>query len=612
MTSDRTKRWQRLPPHAAILNRGVDGYPIFEEPRQYQQRQRSQDDAPTPPPPFTSGSPPSTSSTPLSNTIPLSPFTSPTNTITTTTTNPLSPYSSNDPPTYEKIAHTFTPLSARPKAGDKEGSGPSPLAQIDPVTHLPATFRINSSYTPPFATIPQIIDHLTFLACLHCLQEDVRDAPFQRDDIPPRQPAYKPRPRNGSFVDSDSDDDDYFDDGLIDGDVKWTAFCLRAAARFDLWATSDSLTALADQVLSSGRPLVDRKGNTFLSEYQLESVLASVDIDILMAWHTYMLNPSVYADDMERAGGERGKLRGLKALGHFPLSLIVSEVAWSRTDAQTKRIDPETYVFQPRHKAGEAPPFAYTTHPTILVSLHATRTTLWMRCASCAGGVEIPVVGPPPTGTGLVSHNMAVPCPHCGFVITHDQLLLDRMVRDLADVHYQRSTYLPGLAPSGGPDGLSPTAAVAFSRALVEGATSRFMGFRPLWYDNAKSDPMITTAAVGERCGWTVKGAIEAIMNEIIKEGLVRHIFLEDMVSPDTKHARALLRKALARYARVYSESYMPTISFDLGAAIMRQAAFVGNMEKIGWLEVARWREVTEPSGYYLLQKAAARYREWL
>lgn len=256
------------------------------------------------------------------------------------------------------------------------------------------------------------------------------------------------------------------------------------------------------------------------------------------------------------------------------------------------------------------PPPTLTSYPPSLVSLHATRSTLFMKCASCAGGMDIPIIGPPPTGTGLVSHNMAVPCPHCGFIITHEQLRLDRMVNDLADLHYQRCSFLPGLGPGHGPDAPTPLASEAFSRAMVEGVTSRFFRFRPLWYHNARTDPRISTGAVGEVTGWTVKRTIEAIMNEIIKEGLARPIFQENMMKTDVKTARGILRKSLARYARVYSESYLPTISFDLGSAIMRQAAFVGNMEKIGWLEVSRWRHAIYPDRFYLLQKAAARYRE--
>ncbi|TXT14463.1 uncharacterized protein COLE_00656 [Cutaneotrichosporon oleaginosum] len=510
----------------------------------------------------------------------------------TASVNSLHQYSSNDPPTYSKIAHTFTPLEARRNSKTKDVS---PLAQVDPITHLPATFRINTHYTPPFVTIPEILDHLTFLACLHCLQEDVRDAPFYRDDIKGRPPI-KPR-RRGSCEGSDEEEDD---DPLIDGDVKWTAFCLRAAARFDRWATSESLLALADEVLSSGRPLVDRHGQTFLSEAQMESVIAGVDIDVLMAWHSYMLNPGVYADDMERAGGERGRLRGLKALGAFPLRTIA------------RRIDPDTFVWQPRRKDAELEPILLATHPNSLVALHDTRSALWMSCAACGGGVEIPVIGPPPTGTGLVSHNMAVPCPHCTFIITHEQLRLDRMIRDLAELHYQRVPFLPGLGPGHQMDTLTPAASVAFSRALVEATTSRFYGYKPMWYDNAKTDPPITTGQVGERTSWTVKHTIQSMMNEIVKEGLIRPIFQNNMMGTDVKTTRATLRKALARYARVYSETYLPTISFDLGAAIMRQASFVGSMEKIGWLEVSRWRDAGNPDRFYLLQKAAARYHAFL
>ncbi|BEI84052.1 hypothetical protein CcaverHIS002_0406560 [Cutaneotrichosporon cavernicola] len=523
---------------------------------------------------------------PLSPTTPISPVFSDSSSFAT-----LTPFSSNDQATYSRIAHTFTPLEARQSSRSTQDS--SPLAQVDPVTHLPTTFRIGTKYTQPFVTIPEVIDHLTFLACLHCLQEDVRDAHFYRNNV--HIPTRKQWPRE-SYDCSDDEEDDL----LIDGDVKWTAFCLRAAARFDRWATSDSLLTLADSILRSGRPLVDREGRTFLSDAQMESVIASVDIDVLMAWHTYMLNPSVYADDMVRAGGERGKLRGLKALGAFPLRIIV------------RRIDPETFVWQPRTKDAEAVPIRLTAHPDSLVALHDTRSTLWMNCAACGGGVEIPIIGPPPTGTGLVSHNMNVPCPHCSFNITHEQLRLDRMIRDLAELHYQRVPFLPNLGPGREAGALSHPASLVFSRAMVEGTTSRFYGYRPLWYDNAKSYPPITTGQVGERTSWTVKQTIEAIMNEILKEGLMRPIFQNQMLGSDVKTARATLRKSLARYSRVYSETYLPTVSFDLGAAIMRQASFIGSMEKIGWLEVSRWRDAILPDRFYLLQKAAARYHAFL
>ncbi|GMK53869.1 hypothetical protein CspeluHIS016_0104550 [Cutaneotrichosporon spelunceum] len=489
---------------------------------------------------------------------------------------------SNGAASYSMIAHNLTPLRMR-------GDTTSPLAQVDPVTHLPSTFRIDTKYTKPIVTIPEIIDHLTFLACLHCLQEDVRDAPFYRDNVKGNHPG-------GPSCFADEEEDDF----LIDADVKWTAFCLRAAVRFDRWATSDFLLALADQTLRSGRPLVDKTGKTFLSEAQMESVIAGVDIDVLMAWHTYMLNPSVYADDMVRAGGERGKLRGLKVLGSFPLHIIV------------RRIDPETFVWQPRRKDTETAPIRLTSHPDSLVALHDTRSTIWMNCAACGGGVEIPIIGPPPTGTGLVSHNMNVPCPRCTFNITHEQLRLDRMIRDLADLHYQRVSYLPNLGAGRDVDSLTQEASIAFSRAMVEGTTSRFYGYKPFWYDNAKSYPLITTGQVGERTGWTVKQTIEAIMNEVVKEGLLRPIFQKKMLGSDTKATRARLRKALARYSRVYAETYLPTVSFDLGAAIMRQASFIGSMQKIGWLEVSRWRDVTDPSRFYHLQKAVARYHAFL
>lgn len=169
-----------------------------------------------------------------------------------------------------------------------EGSPSSYHASADPISLLPSSFRIGRHNVAPLISLSEVIDHLTFLSCLHKLQEDVR--------------LYKSTASGGEIEPAP--------------EVKWTAFCHRAALRFNEWATSTELLELADRA----------QGRMFNME-EIETALQTVDIDVLMAWHTYMLNPKVYADDMLREGGPRGHLRGIRAMGAFPLDVIVSQAS---------------------------------------------------------------------------------------------------------------------------------------------------------------------------------------------------------------------------------------------------------------------------------------------
>lgn len=189
-------------------------------------------------------------------------------------------YTSPDPPAYSSRIS----LSRFSSKDEKKVSESSP--QINPETHLPATFRVGTQFIQPLVAVPDLVDHLTFLACLDKLQRVVRETP-----TPDAEP-----------------------DKQIPGDIKWAAFCDRASQRFRAWATSEAVVSVRGTIQM-------KDGSMQASVSQIEAVLATVDIDILMAWHTYMLNPGAYEQDLDRLS----QLCGLKALGPFPLSMIVSQ-----------------------------------------------------------------------------------------------------------------------------------------------------------------------------------------------------------------------------------------------------------------------------------------------
>lgn len=198
-------------------------------------------------------------------------------------------YNAAPPPSYTD-ASSSSGFSLRRFSSTKENRPEvSEATELDPKTLLPTTFRIGRNYVPPVVAVPELVDHLTFLACLDNVQRIVRQTPT------PKRSAEEQIPE----------------------DIKWAAFCERASHRFQAWASNDLLTSLHDS-------LITPKGHLFASQAQVASVLETADIDVLMAWHTYMLNPGAYEGDMERLGDVNGPLRGLTSLGSFPLSLIVS------------------------------------------------------------------------------------------------------------------------------------------------------------------------------------------------------------------------------------------------------------------------------------------------
>jgi hypothetical protein len=170
-----------------------------------------------------------------------------------------------------------------------------PQNPVDPLTHLPESFAIGGAQVPPLVTVPELVQHLTFLACLHRLQQDVRE--------------YRTRGVNP-----------------LSGDIKWAAFCVRAAHRFEAWATSPDVIRQAE--------LVKKNRARYLPQ-----AMNNVDIDIFMVWHTYLLNPAAYDEDMDREGLQ-GSLRALRMFGAFPLELIVSQlmfITYCRSLASTRK-----------------------------------------------------------------------------------------------------------------------------------------------------------------------------------------------------------------------------------------------------------------------------------
>ncbi|KAH6879930.1 hypothetical protein BKA70DRAFT_1447632 [Coprinopsis sp. MPI-PUGE-AT-0042] len=161
----------------------------------------------------------------------------------------------------EREPHLTPPLDARPQRA-------APPIHAPRLGHAaPVSFSIGGQRTDgPLVTIPRIKGHLALLNAFSELKQEVMEC---MDEVP-QMP--------------------------VDAEKRWAWFVNLSVERFDQWVRS--LTP--EDIL----------------ELPAETLLPPVDI--LMVWHSYMLNPRWYAEDSERISS----VGSLYALGNFCMKLM--------------------------------------------------------------------------------------------------------------------------------------------------------------------------------------------------------------------------------------------------------------------------------------------------
>lgn len=150
--------------------------------------------------------------------------------------------------TYEPTTPALSVSSSRslPSLLDPPPDYPAPPA-LDPVSRLPSAFRIGLHDVKPVVAVPQLLNHCKLLACFWELRKAVVETPWVPSDLPPGR--------------STAD---------VDPTVKWSVFCTLAEKRFEFWVTET---------------LARRGAAAPLKSDELPG------IEVLMVWHSYMLNP---------------------------------------------------------------------------------------------------------------------------------------------------------------------------------------------------------------------------------------------------------------------------------------------------------------------------------
>ncbi|KAF2428684.1 hypothetical protein EJ08DRAFT_719442 [Tothia fuscella] len=338
---------------------------------------------------------------------------------------------------------------------------------------------------------------------------------------------------------------------------RWAVFVARAVDRFEKWwdscvpatlkgAPCEKLTGAA-LCGKEGLVQIDVDGEPIV---QLGAIDYLPPIDVLMVWHSYMLNPRNFFEDCYRYG---------------KMDFFATPMPWASID---KGIDIVTFIYTPTLKA---------------VSNFEQSTGLkWdnleddmsksLFCPTCAISISVPwtdgsawldteELNP---GTGYADAGFTTSCMNCKTAITHDALRVQKFKTDM-QACLRSDIPMPGTVL--GVDGI-PDAPVSY---LPDGPSHYF----PNVLIKKGVEPLLPL--VFSKPSSTIDD-IKDVFEEAIKDKALL-IGVKGRRKRLMPKERLAIRKMLSRYW--FNSS---PFALDLSGAVIRQGSFVEKMHNIDWL----------------------------
>ncbi|KAG9048661.1 hypothetical protein FS837_012289 [Tulasnella sp. UAMH 9824] len=400
--------------------------------------------------------------------------------------------------TAEAPAYNVDALDALPAYDDCTGSTCAfvPAAGIN--DKVPNHFKINEKYVKVQVMPSELQAHLVLLGAFHRLREEVRNLTGIKADIP------------------------------MEPDERYAVFLQRAVYRFEQWAVRMIGTGDDGEDEASGQP----RG---LAPNEVPP------LDVIMVWHTYMLNPRTYYEDCLR------KLPGLLKIGSFPLLQLAGSID-QETLLPHSPVEGRMTAFSSLTGQSFDPPTNTTSEETV---------TLF--CPSCSQANSIPWITY--KGDGYAQRGFACVCVHCQFEFSRETLGVRKFFEDMENCMLEPDKYFLANTVVDYQDGI-PVDPI-FSKVLSWNVLSLREGLNP-----------IRPEALAEKIGWTMKSVEEYCRNGVLGK--------RNRPIIDTPRQLNII---LAAYR------HPGPFSMDLASAVIRQMGFVEKMVGLGFTEPGRWKD---------------------
>ncbi|KAK3393886.1 hypothetical protein B0H63DRAFT_387233 [Podospora didyma] len=477
------------------------------------------------------------------------------------------------PPAYNAFSNDqFVPDGQMPAVAE-----PPP----DPVNLIAAFDKLKLNDAPANPANETCLAHLKLLFAIQSMKEDVgyTDGLWGLWDsiVGPLSPV--PVRSTDQSPDAERSPEEKMRDGQLAllskvREKRWALFVARAVERYEVWWK-----------MLPGRPLTERDMEDNSSEAYMNFTSALADLvvwnesmlpplDVLMVWHTHMLNPRAFLEDAMLAG-----LRSFWATG----------MPWATIN---KAIDTD---------------FAYNVSDDCKASWVSRTGLSWenaddplvksMRCPRCNFSLEIPWTTccfpetyksndheqPDLIGSGYGDGQLQYSCSNCQLNIRKELLSAAKFAKDTQALLGPSARPMPGTI-------LDPKSGMPTAASLVE--STRNMEPRTFPNRMLKSGVnSMRTKMTGLITSYSyVNPSMEDVRKEIDKvfkdrlglreiDGL--HISVPGVKRSGgvTPTARICVRKMMSRYWENFSY-----FALDLCGGVMRQGIFIEKMFKLDWL----------------------------
>ncbi|KAH7101533.1 hypothetical protein BKA62DRAFT_770548 [Auriculariales sp. MPI-PUGE-AT-0066] len=365
---------------------------------------------------------------------------------------------------------------------------------------LPETFSIGFKHTSPLVSIDEVKAHLLVLGAFNKLKLRVTHA----------------NAANGGLEAQDA----------------WTVFLCRAVHRFQLWIES-------------------------VQELPQAGYLPP--LDVLMVWHSYMLNPFIYEEDSKRMIPRLAELEYAKRPPTFPSGLVARSLNLETLELNVAKDVRDVFEYNTR-QAFDMP----------LVT--STGDTLAITCPCCEKHVVFEWPWLMTDGTGWAQRQFAARCPACNSKFDHEAYGVRKLCNEL-DIWRSSRAGTFFLAGTAVPESIQNTSGLFMQQI-----------FRGIAMDGELSK--LSAVGLGRKFQWKME-----------------HIIIWSSTQPGGQAIQVV-----RRIYRILSHYRFPgPFSVELTGAVMRQASFIQKMFDLGWTKFDRLEQ--DPS---MVLRSIARYHAFL
>ncbi|KAG8805044.1 hypothetical protein FRC17_005756, partial [Serendipita sp. 399] len=400
---------------------------------------------------------------------------------------------------------------------------------------LPLRFRVGKEDVSPFVTITDAQAHLRLLAAFDKLKRDVYD-----------------------IHSSQSEGEEGERDTPRDPHRAWVVFVNRAVYRFDQFM--------------SGK---------WTSDFPRWSETAILPLDVIMVWHTYLLNPRTYHEDSIRRTTPFA--RRLAAMESMPLTLIASLIDSTTLEMALPSAQREAFF-----ESTSGLPFMYSLKTTY-------SDVVTLRCPCC--NTMNPTVqwitrkgDEEGKGEGFAEPDFVHQCDWCSREFTRTMMGVRKFCEEFTRRRAHRKVFFAEtlLDPmTGKPDEMLSE---MLSLRLVRRINAVFkLDNKPCEQDQITQE----ATNLAKSIDWNPQ-ELSALIHKGLRPRQTYHVYDEQL--PRVK--RILAAYSLPGYA-----------SIDLVAAVLRQGSFIEKMKELGWLESSRFQHSENQA---TLLRAIARYHAFL